>query len=196
MPRFVGLYKELRENEHAIVENGILAPTVFVKEVEFKKFLGRQRKDFPVSCLLANVYLTNKRLMLLVLHEFEAVMLRKKGIPALVGVEGSWYEIPVSAITSVEAFQKELRRDKEFRALIPSLADQEAVSVVEVSYRGQRTSGNLKEYIESIFDADGIAKIFNVKNIVGVADKVQMVGEKTVGLVPKLKSICSSLGSS
>ena len=70
--------------------------------------------------------------MLLVLHEFEAVMLRKKGIPALVGVEGSWYEIPVSAITSVEAFQKELRRDKEFKALIPSLAGQEAVSVVSV----------------------------------------------------------------
>jgi len=192
MTGFIGLYRELKENEHAIIENGILAPIVFVKEVEFKKFLGRQKRDLPVSCLLANVYLTNKRLMLLVLHEIEALVLKKKGIPSLVGVEGSWYEIPISAITNVEATQKELRKDKEFRKLIPSLANQEVVSLIEVSYIGHKTGGNLKEYIESIFDIDGIAKIFNVKNIVDVTSKIQIIGERTVSLVPKLKGIWSS----
>jgi len=189
MPRFIGLYKELNEDEHVIVENGILAPTIFVKGVEFKKFLGRQKRNFPILCLLTNVYLTNKRLMLLVLHEVEAIILRRKGIPALVGVEGSWYEIPVSAITSIETFRKELHKDKEFKNLILSLAGQEAVSVVEVSYKSHKTSGNLKEYIESIFDADGIAKMFNVKNIVDVVNKIQIVGEQTISLVPKLKNI-------
>ena len=29
MVRYVGLYKELNENEHAIVENNVLTPTIF-----------------------------------------------------------------------------------------------------------------------------------------------------------------------
>ena len=65
MARFIGLFRELRDNEHTIVEDGILAPILFIKEVEYKKFLGSQRREFPILCLMSNVYLTDKRLMLL-----------------------------------------------------------------------------------------------------------------------------------
>ena len=65
MAGFIGLFRELRDNEHTIVEDGILAPTLFIKEVEYKKFLGSQRREFPILCLMSNVYLTDKRLMLL-----------------------------------------------------------------------------------------------------------------------------------
>ena len=192
MPRFIGLYRELKENEHTVIEDGVLAPTVFVKEVEFKKFLGKQRKELPVSCLMTNIYLTNKRLMFLVLHEVEAVVLRKKGVPTLMGVEGSWYEIPITAITNVEAVQKEIRKDKEFRALMPNLSEKESIPLVEVSYESRKAAGSFKEYIESIFDPTGIQKIFDIKNVVGVKDKIQIIGEQTVSVVPKLKSLSMS----
>lgn len=192
MPKFIGLYRELKENEHAVIEDGVLAPTVFVKEVEFKKFLGKQRKELPVSCLMTNIYLTNKRLMFLVLHEVEAVVLRKKGVPTLMGVEGSWYEIPITAITNVEAVQKEIRKDKEFRALMPNLSEKESIPLVEVSYESRKAAGSFKEYIESIFDPTGIQKIFDIKNVVGVKDKIQIIGEQTVSVVPKLKSLSTS----
>jgi hypothetical protein len=41
--------------------------------------------------------------------------------------------------------------------------------------------------MESIFSRDGMAKRFNIKNIEATFDKVQLLGEQTVGLVPKLK---------
>ena len=190
MTKFVGLYRELRENENAVIEDGILTPTVFVREVEFKKFLGSQRREFPVLCLMANVYLTDKRLMLLVLHEVEAIALKKRGIPTLMGIEGTWYEIPLTAIKNVTTIRKEIKKDKEFREIVPNLPDQEAISLTEISYEGDRASGSLKDYIKSIFDAEGMTKIFNVKNIIGLSDKIHMVSEQAISLVPKLKNLC------
>ena len=191
MVRYVGLYKELNENEHAIVENNVLTPTIFRKEIQVKKFIGHERKEIPVSCLMTNIYLTNKRLMFLIIREVEALVLRKKGVPTLSGIEGSWYEIPVSAIKNVEALNKELNKEKELKKLVPSLADKQTVSLVEITYEGRRTSGNLKEYMESMFDAEGLARMFNFKDVVELANKVQIVGEQNIGIVPKLKGIMS-----
>lgn len=191
MVRYVGLYKELNENEHAIVENNVLTPTIFRKEIQVKKFIGHERKEIPVSCLMTNIYLTNKRLMFLIIREVEALVLRKKGVPTLSGIEGSWYEIPVSAIKNVEALHKELNKEKELKKLVPSLADKQTVSLVEITYEGRRTSGNLKEYMESMFDAEGLARMFNFKDVVELANKVQIVGEQNIGIVPKLKGIMS-----
>jgi len=189
--RYVGLYRELNENEHAIVENNVLTPTIFRKEIQVKKFIGHERKEIPVSCLMTNIYLTNKRLMFLIIREVEALVLRKKGVPTLSGIEGSWYEIPVSAIKNVEALNKELNKEKELKKLVPSLADKQTVSLVEITYEGKRTSGNLKEYMESMFDAEGLARMFNFKDVVELANKVQIVGEQNIGIVPKLKGIMS-----
>jgi len=189
--RYVGLYRELNENEHAIVENNVLTPTIFRKEIQVKKFIGHERKEIPVSCLMTNIYLTNKRLMFLIIREVEALVLRKKGVPTLSGIEGSWYEIPVSAIKNVEALNKELNKEKELKKLVPSLADKQTVSLVEITYEGRRTSGNLKEYMESMFDAEGLARMFNFKDVVELANKVQIVGEQNIGIVPKLKGIMS-----
>ncbi|RJS68285.1 hypothetical protein CW693_04710 [Candidatus Bathyarchaeota archaeon] len=191
MVRYVGLYRELNENEHAIVENNVLTPTIFRKEIQVKKFIGHERKEIPVSCLMTNIYLTNKRLMFLIIREVEALVLRKKGVPTLSGIEGSWYEIPVSAIKNVEALNKELNKEKELKKLVPSLADKQTVSLVEITYEGRRTSGNLKEYMESMFDAEGLARMFNFKDVVELANKVQIVGEQNIGIVPKLKGIMS-----
>ena len=191
MVRYVGLYRELNENEHAIVENNVLTPTIFRKEIQVKKFIGHERKEIPVSCLMTNIYLTNKRLMFLIIREVEALILRKKGVPTLSGIEGSWYEIPVSAIKNVEALNKELNKEKELKKLVPSLADKQTVSLVEITYEGKRTSGNLKEYMESMFDAEGLARMFNFKDVVELANKVQIVGEQNIGIVPKLKGIMS-----
>ncbi len=191
MMRYVGLYRELDTNESIVLENNVLTPTIFKKDVQVKKMIGHEKKEVPVSCLMANIYLTNKRLMFLIIREVEALVLRKKGVPTLSGIEGSWYEIPVSAITKVEALTKELGKDKELRALIPALASKKTVSLVEIVYNGQRTSGNFKEYMESMFDAEGLARMFNLKGVVELANKVQIVGEQNISIVPKLKGMLS-----
>lgn len=189
MVRYVGLYKELGENEFPVVESNVLTPTVFKKEVQVKKMIGHKREDIPVSCFMTNVYLTNKRLMFLIIREVEAVVLREKGVPALSGLEGSWYELPVPAITNVEAIHKEIKKEKELRRIVPSLGDQKTVSIVEITYEGLRTSGNFRDYMESMFDAESLARMFNLKNVVNLANKVQLIGEKSVSLVPKLKGM-------
>ena len=115
MVRYVGLYKELNENEHAVVQSNALTPTIFKKEVQVKKLIGHKKEDIPVSCFMTNVYLTNKRLMFLIIREVEALVLREKGVPTLSGLEGSWYELPVSAITNVEAINKEIKKEKDLK---------------------------------------------------------------------------------
>lgn len=187
MVRHVGLYKELKENEHLAIENKIVVPTVFVRETKVKKFIGREKKSFPLFYFVSGIFLTNKRLMFLIFREMQAHVLQKRGIPSLTGIEGSWFEIPTSAIFNVEVVQKELRKEKEMRKIFPALFDHEFVSTVEISYNGQRASGKLKEYIESIFNREDLAKHFNLKNIEAIFDKVQLVGEQTVGIVPKLR---------
>lgn len=189
MVRYVGLYKELAENEHAVVQSNALTPTIFKKEVQIKKLIGYKKEDIPVSCFMTNVYLTNKRLMFLIIREVEALILRQKGVPALSGLEGSWYELPISAITNVEAINKEVKKEKDMKKIIPSLENQKTISVVEIAYEGQRTSGTFKDYMESMFDAKGLAGMFNLKNVVSLANKVQLIGEQNVSLVPKLKGM-------
>ena len=190
MARFIGLFRELRDNEHTIVEDGILAPTLFIKEVEYKKFLGTQRREFPILCLMSNVYLTDKRLMLLVLHEIEAMVLKKRGIPTLTGIEGSWYEIPLTAVESVAVVRKEVKRDKEYRDILSKLSAQESLSLTEISYESEKASGSLKDYLNSIFDAEGMTKIFDVKNITAMSDKIHVLSDRAISLVPKMKNLC------
>jgi hypothetical protein len=189
MVRLVGLYKELDVNEHLVIEEKMIVPTIFVREAKIKKFMGHEKKGFPLSYLVSGVFLTNKRLMFLILQELEALVLQKKGVPSLAGIEGSWFEIPNSAIYNVEVIRKELSKDKEMRTVFPALSKHDTVSTVEIFYNEQRASGKLKEYIESIFNREGLAKRFNLKNIEAIFDKVQLVGEQTVGVVPKLREL-------
>ncbi len=187
MPRYVGLFRRLDDDEHPIVENNFLTPTIFKKEVQVKKLIGHEQKVVPVSCLMTNIHLTNRRLMFLIIREIEAIRLRKKGVPTLSGLEGSWYELPLSSIKSVEAIHKDIRKDRELRDIIPSLSDQRTLSIVEITYDGRRTSGNFRDYMESMFDAEGLTRIYNLKDAVELANKVQLIGEQNVGLAPKIK---------
>lgn len=193
MVRLIGLYKELGDNEHLVINGKIIVPTVFVREAEVKKFMGHERKGFPLSYVISNVYLTNKRLMFLIFRELEAQALQKKGIPSLTGIEGTWFEIPTSAIYNVEVIRKEISKDKELRAAFPSLSKHNAVPTIEISYNRQRASGKLKAYVESIFNEDGMTKHFNLKNIEAIFDKVQLIGEQTMGMVPKLTQLSKSM---
>lgn len=189
MQSYVGLYKQLNQNEQLIFENNSLTPAIFKKEVQVKKMIGHEKKEVPVSCFMINTYLTSKRLMFLILRENEALALRKKGVPTLSNLEGSWYEIPTSAIRNVEAINMAVSGDKELKELVPSLSSHETVSVVEITYEGERTSGNFKEYMESMFDAQGLARMFNLKEVVELANKVRIIGEQNISMVPKLKGM-------
>jgi hypothetical protein len=192
MTSYVGLYKQLGHNEQRIFENNSLNAAIFKKKVRVKKMIGHEVKEFPVSSLMVSIYLTNRRLMFLVIRENDASGLRKRGVPALTGLEGSWYEIPVSTIRNVEAVYMEVSQDRELRELVPSMANQGTVSLVEIDYEGNRTSGNLTEYMASMFDAPGLAKIFGLKETVELGSIVQLIGDQNVSLVPKLKGMLVS----
>jgi hypothetical protein len=73
------------------------------------------------------------------------------------------------------------------------LSKHDAVPTVEISYNRQRASGKLKAYVESIFNEDGMTKHFNLKNIEAIFDKVQLIGEQTMGMVPKLTQLSKSI---
>ncbi len=125
----------------------------------------------------------------MIIRENQTAVLRKRGVPTLSGLEGSWYEIPVSAIKNVEAINLEVSKDKELKELALTTANEGTVSIVEIDYEGDRTSGNLKEYMESMFDAPQLTKMFNLKEVVELGIKVQIIGERNINLIPKLKGI-------
>ena len=128
--------------------------------------------------------------MLLILHEAEAMVLKKRGVPSLTGIEGSWYEIPLTAIKGVAAIRKEVRKDKEYKEMLQNISAYETLSLIEISYESERAIGSLRDYIKSIFDAEGIAKIFNVKNVIATSDKIHMLSNQAISLVPKIRNLC------
>lgn len=189
MTSYVGLYKQLGQNEQRIFENSSLNPVIFKKRIRVKKMIGHETRDFAVSSLMVSIYLTNRRLLFLIIRENGTAALRKRGVPTLSGLESSWYEIPVSSIRNVEALNMQVSKNKELKELAPSVTNQERVSIVEIDYEGNRTSGNLKEYMESMFDAPRLAKMYNLKEAVELGSKLQIIGEQNMNLIPKLKGI-------
>ena len=86
--------------------------------------------------------------------------------------------------------RKEIKKDKEYRDLLSKLSDQESLSLTEISYESEKASGSLKDYINSIFDVEGITKIFDVKNITAMSDKIHVISDEAISLVPKMKNLC------
>ena len=74
--------------------------------------------------------------------------------------------------------------------MLPNLSAHETLSLIEISYESERAIGSLRDYIKSIFDAEGVAKIFNVKNVIAMSDKIHMLSDQAISLIPKIKNLC------
>jgi len=185
----VGLYKDLDVDEKISFEGKTILPTVFIKEAEIKKLIGRETKEVPISYAMTKTYLTNKRLLFLILYQIETRMLTDAGAPSLSGVTGSWFEMPLNAIIEVEIRPVFVKRETEMMRLaewIPSL-DVDKASGVEIVYDERLASGRIKDYMESMLGMGFFSKLF--KRIERVFDKLLLIGEETASIAPMLKNI-------
>jgi hypothetical protein len=189
MSKVIGIYKELDDDEKLSFEGRTILPTVFIKEVEIKKLIGRETKEVPISYAMTKTYFTNKRLVFLILYQIETRLLTEGGAPSLSGVTGSWFEMPLNAIIEVEVRPVFVRQDKEMMRLaewIPSL-NVDRAPCVEIVYDEKMATGRIKDYMESMLGMGFWTKLF--KKIERVSDKLLLIGEETVSISPMLKSI-------
>jgi len=192
MNKIAGLYKELESDENIIFEGKTTCPTVFIKEAEIKKLIGRERKEVPISIAVSKVYLTNKRLLFLILFQLETKVLTDKGAPRFSGITGSWFEMPISAIQEVDIRPTFIKEDKEMMRLIewgivPSLSDRSPA--LEMIYDERMAVGRLKDYMESMLKMGFFTKLF--KKIEKVFDKIIIIGEEITTVMPRLKNMIS-----
>lgn len=188
IPKVIGLFKNLSDDEDLIFESKIVTPIVFVKEAIIKKLVGRERNEIPISYAMSNVYLTNNRLIFLILYQIEAKTIAENIPPRLSGVSGTWFEIPTSAILETEVRPLSLRRDdmQRLSEWIPTL-DISRAPTVEVIYEEKMAIGRVKDYMESMLKMGFFTKLF--KKVERVYDKLFIIGEETVSVVPTLKGI-------
>jgi len=182
MRKIAGLFKELDSDEDVVFQTKNTTPTIFLKGAQVKKWRGLETTEVPVAYSMANLYLTNKRLMFLIHSEVEAPVLGEKKGPSLPEVAGTWFEIPVPIIDAVEIVHKDIRKDEKTKKLISSLSKKDTVDLVQLIYSKQKTKGKMKERI------DTVAKKIGPKKIVSAYDKLYiMEKELYTSLVKQLK---------
>ncbi len=182
MSRIAGMFKKLDSDEDVVFQTKTTTPTIFVKGAQVKKWRGTETREVPIAYSMANLYLTNKRLMFLIHSEIEASALEEKKILRLSDVAGTWFEIPVPTIDNVEIVHKDIRKDENIKRLISSLSKRKTVELVQLIYNKQKTTGKMKERIDSIF------KTTDVKKVVGAIDKIYTMGKEVYpSLVKQIK---------
>ncbi len=182
MTGIAGVFKKLDSDENVVFQTKTTTPTIFVKGAQVKKWGGIETKEVPIAYSMANLYLTNKRLMFLIHSEIEAPALEEKKILSLSDVAGTWFEIPVPTIDNVEIVHKDIRKDENIKRFISSLSKRNTVELVQLIYDKQKTTGKMKELIDSIFKSTG------VKKVVGANDKIYIMGKEVYpSLVKQLK---------
>lgn len=182
MTKIAGMFKKLDSDEDVVFQTKTTTPTIFVKGTQVKKWSGTETREVPIAYSMANLYLTNKRLMFLIHSEIKASALEEKKILRLSDVAGTWFEIPVPTIDNVEIVHKDIRKDENIKRLISSLSKRNTVELVQLIYNKQKTTGKMKELIDSIFKTTG------VKKVVGANDKIYIMGKEVYpSLVKQIK---------
>ena len=103
MESLIGVYKELRIDEELSFQSKMVTPAIFVKEAKVSTLFIPGKREVPIALVYANVYLTNQRLIFLVLYQMQAAELGKRRRRVIrSGIAGTWFEIPLSTITHVE----------------------------------------------------------------------------------------------
>ena len=190
--KLIGIVKELDTDEKVSFENKIVTPVFFIKEAEIKKTVGgTKRREVPISIAMTNIYLTNKKLVFLVLYQLQATALADSRT-GLSGISGTWFEMPLSAIKEVDI--RPLKLDKDFeknfknRVYEWGLSEQfEKRPSTELIYDEKVAHGRTKDYMESLLDRGRISKLFG--KIERVYDKLLILGEETVSITPALRQI-------
>ncbi len=189
----IGIFRELDKNERIEFESKTILPIVFMKEAEIKKVLGKERKEFPISFAATNVYVTNKTLYFLILYQMDAKELSDEKKSALSGIAGTWFDIPLTAINSVENRKVALNMldtETNMKTLVEwGLLDAEELSdasCVEIVYIEEDAAGRAKDYMEASLGVNNfLGRMFN--KVEKVSDKLWIIGKESTPIVPYLK---------
>lgn len=183
--RLLGIYKELEHGERILYQGTTQTEVIFVKEAQIKKMIGQERKEVPIAISAAFVYLTNLRLVFLKLFEVSATELgEEKNL--LSGVSGTFYEVPISAVTSVDMRPVKLNHKDVERFLNFFGGDESKLKkpALELIYDEKAATGRAKDYIESMLQRGLLSKVWGKVQM--TYDKIFVLGEQSVALQPTL----------
>jgi hypothetical protein len=181
----IGIYKELEPMEKVTYQSSVQTEVIFVKEAAIKKVIGSERKEVPISLSKSLVYLTSQRLIFLKLFEVSATELGT-GTNQLAGASGTWYEVPITAVTGVDMRQVQLNKNDmerfvDFFGGDVSLLRRPALEIV---YDEKAATGRAKDYIESMLQRGALSKLWG--RVQMVYDKIFVLGEQSVAIQPVL----------
>ena len=188
----VGIYRELGEGEEVVYESKGAVPIVVVKELEVRKLMGVERKEHPLIYAIAHVYLTNRRLMILALHQLESHELLEHRAPRIATRSGAWLEIPISSISLVDLRSMDVKRDHRLVGFLEWGGFKELVGdrvpAVELIYDDRQASGRVKDYVDVVSSMGILVKDY--RKVEKSSDKLLLMGEGMVEeFMPALKSL-------
>jgi len=191
----IGLFKKLKSTEELTFETKIVTPVIFLKEVESRRLGMHRRQEVPISLCQTNIYLTNERLLFLVLYQLEASTIadfKKSKVSRLSGVSGTWFEMPLSAIQQVEMRPLKLLKGKEMEQFLESaFPDKDERNdflkppAVELIYDEQAATGRVKDYMQSLLKMGLFSRM--ITKLEKAYDKLLIVGEEIVSIMPALR---------
>lgn len=192
----IGLFKRLKSGEELSFDTKIVTPVIFLKEVESKRLGMHKRQEIPISLCQANVYLTNERLLFLVLYQLDArtvAEFKKSKMSRLSGVSGTWFEMPLSSIQQIEMRPLQLLKGKEmeefFKLVFPDkdeLNQFMKIPAVELVYDEQAATGRIKDYMQALFKMGFWGRI--TTKLEKAYDKLLIAGEEIVSIIPTLRA--------
>lgn len=187
---YIGLFKEISIDEAVLFKSNITAPVIFTKEAELKKMFGTERKEVPIAYSMSNIYLTNERLLFLILYQLDASSLADEKHPKFSGISGTWFEMPISSVNSVDIRPLKLKKDKNIKKLIEwGLLSSEDEPCVELIYDEKVVRGRSKDYVESMMKMGAFSKMF--KEVLSVKDKLFIVGREAATLALSINGLLS-----
>lgn len=172
MGKMVGMFKKLDAGESVVFQTKTTTPTIFAKGAHVRKWRGFETREIPIAYSMANLYLTNKRLLFLIHSEIEARALEEGKSLGISDVAGTWFEIPILTIDDVNIVHKDIRKDENIKRFISSLSKRDTVELVRLIYDKQKTTGKMKELVGSAF------KTAHLKKVVGANDEIYVMGKE------------------
>ena len=172
MGKMVGMFKKLDAGENLVFQTKTTTPTIFAKGTQIRKWRGFETREVPIAYSMARLYLTNKRLLFLIHSEIEARALEQGKSLGLSDVAGTWFEIPILTIDDVNIVHKDIRKDENIKRFILSLSKRDTVELVRLIYDKRKTTGKMKELIDSAF------KTAHLQKVVGANDEIYVMGKE------------------
>ncbi|MCX8204750.1 MAG: hypothetical protein N3H31_03780 [Candidatus Nezhaarchaeota archaeon] len=188
MPRAIGLFKELEEDEQLLYESKDSLPLVLTRELVVKKLVGSERKEHPILYAVSTLYLTSRRLLLLTLHQAESSTLLEHGAPRVPLRSGAWLEVPINSVASVEPRLIDVKANRELARFIEWAGVREVVSghvpAAEVIYDCGQAVGRVADYVKLIFEMGLLVK--DQHKVEAQVDKAFLIGEEAASNLPFL----------